>query len=55
LWERALQIMAMGKVQLKPIITNRVRLEDWHAAFERLERKEEIKVMIYPNEKYFPK
>jgi len=54
-WERALQIMAMGKVQLKPIITNRVRLEDWHAAFERLERKEEIKVMIYPNEKYFPK
>jgi threonine dehydrogenase-like Zn-dependent dehydrogenase len=54
-WERALQIMAMGKVQLKPIITNHVHLEDWRASFERLERKEEIKVMIYPNEKYFPK
>jgi L-iditol 2-dehydrogenase len=54
-WERALQIMAMGKVKLAPIITSRIRLEDWRAAFERLERKEEIKVMIYPNEKYFPK
>ena len=54
-WERALQIMAMGKVKLAPIITSRIRLEDWRAAFERLERKEEIKMMIYPNEKYFPK
>lgn len=54
-WERALQIMAMGKVKLASIITSRIRLEDWREAFERLERKEEIKVMIYPNEKYFPK
>lgn len=53
-WERALCIMAMGKVKLAPIITGRIRLEEWRAAFERLERKEEIKVMIYPNEKYPP-
>jgi len=51
-WERALKIMAMGKIQLEPIITRRIRLEEWREAFERLEAKEEIKVMMYPNEKY---
>ena len=53
-WERALRIMAMGKVKLAPIITRRIRLEEWRDAFERLERKDEIKVMLYPNEKYLP-
>ena len=54
-WERALKIMAMGKIQLEPIITQRIRLEEWREAFERLEARQEIKVMIYPNEKYMPK
>ncbi len=54
-WERALQIMAMGKVQLRPVITSRIGLAGWRSAFERLERKEEIKVMIYPNEQYLPR
>ena len=54
-WERALQIMAMGKIQLEPIITRRIRLEEWREAFERLEAKQEIKVVMYPNEKYMPK
>jgi threonine dehydrogenase-like Zn-dependent dehydrogenase len=53
-WERALQIMAMGKIQLEPIITKRIRLEEWREAFEGLEAKQEIKVMMYPNEKYMP-
>ena len=53
-WEKALQIMAMGKVKLAPIITSRVRLEDWREAFERLERKADIKTMLYPNENYLP-
>jgi threonine dehydrogenase-like Zn-dependent dehydrogenase len=53
-WERALAIMAMGKIQLAPIVTRRIPLEDWREAFERLEAKQEIKVMIYPNQKYVP-
>jgi L-iditol 2-dehydrogenase len=53
-WERALKIMAMGKIQLEPIVTQNIRLEDWREAFERLEAKQEIKVMMYPNEKYMP-
>jgi len=53
-WERALQIMAMGKIQLEPMITSHIPLEGWREAFERLEAKQEIKVMMYPNEKYMP-
>jgi threonine dehydrogenase-like Zn-dependent dehydrogenase len=51
-WERGLQIMAMGKIQLKPIITMRIPLEAWREGFERLEAKKETKVLMYPNEKY---
>lgn len=53
-WERALQIMAMGKIELEPMITRNIRLEEWRDAFECLEEKKEIKVMMYPNEKYMP-
>jgi L-iditol 2-dehydrogenase len=54
-WERALKILAMGKIQLEPIVTKRIPLEGWREAFERLEAKQEIKVMMYPNQKYMPK
>jgi threonine dehydrogenase-like Zn-dependent dehydrogenase len=53
-WERALRIMAMGKIQLEPIITRHIPLEGWREAFERLEAKQDIKVMMYPSEKYLP-
>ena len=54
-WERALRILAMGKIDLSPIVTNHIPLEGWREAFDRLEAKQEIKVMIYPNEKHMPK
>ncbi|MEM2888967.1 MAG: zinc-binding dehydrogenase [Candidatus Bathyarchaeia archaeon] len=54
-WERALKIMAMGKVNLSPIITRRITLDQWKEAFELLEAKKEIKIIVYPNEKYMPK
>ena len=53
-WERALKILDMGKIALEPIITSHIPLEGWRDAFERLDAKQEIKVMIYPNEKYMP-
>jgi L-iditol 2-dehydrogenase len=53
-WERALRIMAMDKIKLEPIITRRIPLEGWRAAFESLEARQEIKVMMYPNAKYMP-
>ena len=54
-WERALRIMGMGKIQLTPMVTKHIRLEEWREAFERLEAKQEIKVMMYSNEQYMPK
>lgn len=54
-WEKALQIMAMGKINLKESVSRRIGLEDWRQAFEDLEVKKEVKVMMYPNEKYMPK
>jgi threonine dehydrogenase-like Zn-dependent dehydrogenase len=51
-WETGLQIMAMGKIQLKPVITMRIPLEEWREGLERLEAKDEIEVMICPNKKY---
>jgi threonine dehydrogenase-like Zn-dependent dehydrogenase len=40
----------MGTIDLEPIVTRRIALEAWRDAFEALERKEEIKVIIQPNE-----
>ena len=48
-WERALRIMAMGKIDLKPIVTRTIVMEEWRDAFEALEAKREIKVMMVPN------
>jgi threonine dehydrogenase-like Zn-dependent dehydrogenase len=53
-WERALQILALGKLCMERIVTRSIRLEDWREAFLRLDAKQDIKTMIYPNEKYIP-
>ncbi len=53
-WERALKILAMGKIRMEPIVTRHIPLEGWREAFLALEAKQEIKVMIYPNAKYMP-
>jgi threonine dehydrogenase-like Zn-dependent dehydrogenase len=39
---------------LEPIVTRNIGLEEWREAFDALEAKQEIKVMMYPNEKYMP-
>jgi threonine dehydrogenase-like Zn-dependent dehydrogenase len=54
-WERALKIMAMGKIDLEPMITASITLDQWRDAFEALEAKREIKVMMYPNEEFMPR
>jgi threonine dehydrogenase-like Zn-dependent dehydrogenase len=54
-WERALKIMAMGKIDLAPIVTRNIALEEWRDAYEALEAKREIKVMMYPNEQHMPR
>lgn len=54
-WEKALQILALGKVDMTKMITRKILLDDWHQAYCDLEDKKEIKVMVYPNsDKYGP-
>jgi L-iditol 2-dehydrogenase len=53
-WERALTILSLGKVRMAATITRRIALEEWEQAFARLEAKQEIKVMIFPNKKHPP-
>ena len=48
-WERALRLEAGGQVQLRPMISHRVPLQDWKVAFDALEHGEAIKALIFPN------
>jgi L-iditol 2-dehydrogenase len=47
-WERALSLMAGGKVNVDPLITAGYPLGEWQQAFERLERLEAIKILLHP-------
>ena len=44
----------MGKIDLEPIVTRRIVMEEWRDAFEALEAKREIKVMMVPNQSSMP-
>lgn len=48
-WEIALKVLALNKVDMTKMITNRIELKDWKQAYEDLENLKEIKVMMYPN------
>jgi L-iditol 2-dehydrogenase len=48
-WERALKILALNRLRMQEMITRKITLHEWKDAFEQLEKKKQIKVMIYPN------
>lgn len=48
-WERALRLQATGQVDLNSMISHRVPLDQWHVAFEALEKGEAVKALIFPN------
>jgi L-iditol 2-dehydrogenase len=45
-WEKGLDYLARKSVQAKPLITDRIGLEDWREAFRKLERRESIRAII---------
>jgi len=47
-WRTALDLLAAGRVNLKPLVTHTYPLADWKQAFDRLRRKEGLKVMLVP-------
>ncbi len=47
-WQRAIKILATGKLNLKPFITHELPLEDWKEGFRICEEKEGVKVVLRP-------
>ena len=47
-WERALSLMASGKINADPVITATVELSQWQKAFDMLQNLEAIKILIKP-------
>jgi L-iditol 2-dehydrogenase len=45
-WEKALQMESMGLVDVKPLISDIVPLEDWESAFGRLLNQEALKILF---------
>jgi len=48
-WQRSVELITSGVLNLDPLITNKYALEEWETAFKRLRAGEDIKALIYPN------
>lgn len=49
-WDKAVKLLAAGKVNLEPLVTHEFGLSDWQKAFDVFEKKEGLKVVMYPEE-----
>lgn len=50
-WERAVDLITSGALDLDPMITGSYRLQDYRDAFNNLRDGKDIKALIYPNGK----
>ena len=49
-WERTMRFLRQGIVDLRPLVTNRLPLSRWEEAFQGVLAREQIKVLLYPEE-----
>jgi len=47
-WERALSMIAEGKIKVKPLITAEFPLEGWQNAFSQAEAGQAVKALLVP-------
>lgn len=47
-WDRAIEIINQGNINLDDIITHRMSLKEWKKGFDLLEQKQSLKVLLYP-------
>lgn len=47
-WEKCLTLMASGQVDLKPLITHELPIDQWEKGFKLVESKEAMKVVLTP-------
>ena len=50
IWERVLELLGTGQLDLDPIIGGTWPLEDWHIAFETMNSTEIVKSVLVPKE-----
>ncbi len=48
-WERALKLLAAGKIKLEPLVTGEFSLDGWEKAFKAFESKQGLKIVMYPH------
>lgn len=49
-WEKCLILLSKGQVDLKPLITHELPIDQWKKSFELIESKEAMKVVLTPTE-----
>jgi len=48
-WERVIELVTEGKIDVDPLISRVSPLEGWHEAFERMESRAEVKAVLTPS------
>ncbi|MDR1648824.1 MAG: zinc-binding dehydrogenase [Synergistaceae bacterium] len=47
-WRKALQLLGEGKVNVRPLVTDKLSVLEWERAFEKFEKKEGCKIFLLP-------
>jgi L-iditol 2-dehydrogenase len=47
-WRKALQLLSEGKVNVRPLVTDKFSILEWERAFEKFEKKEGCKIFLLP-------
>ena len=50
-WDRALKMLAAGKIRLEPLVSSEFSMKDWEKAFQAFESKSGLKIVMYPEGK----
>ncbi|MEO1011386.1 MAG: alcohol dehydrogenase catalytic domain-containing protein [Bacteroidota bacterium] len=48
-WDRAIEIIDQGKINLEEVISHRMPLVDWKKGFDLMERRKSMKIVLYPD------
>lgn len=47
-WDRAIEIINQGNIDLEEVITHRMPLSDWKKGFDLMEQRKAMKILLYP-------
>lgn len=47
-WDKSIELVASGKIQAEKLITHKMKLEEWEEAFDLIENRKALKVVLVP-------